>query len=113
MFEHRTAQLVTRSEFFCRLLKSLGLSSIIILISLLFGMLGYHFIEGIGWIDSYENAAMILSGMGPVAQMQTDLGKIFAGTYALYSGLVLVASIGVLVAPIAHRLLHKFHVEIE
>jgi len=75
------------------------------------GMAGYHFFEGMSWIDAYVNASMILSGMGPVTTLQTDSGKIFAGSYALYSGLALIFVTGLIISPIVHRLLHRFHLE--
>ena len=77
--------------------------------SLGIGMAGYHFLEGLSWIDSLLNAAMILGGMGPVAPLQTAAGKVFASFYALYSGVVLLASVGILAGPIFHRFLHRFH----
>ncbi len=82
-------------------------------LSLLLGMWGYHSLVGLAWDDAFLNAAMILSGMGPMAPCPTFWGKIFAGTYALYSGLVLVLSSGLIIAPIAHRVLHKLHCEFE
>jgi len=75
------------------------------------GMAGYHFLENLGWVDAFVNAAMILSGMGPVSTLQTDTGKIFAGCYALFSGLVFITVTGIVLAPVAHRALHKFHLE--
>ena len=80
-------------------------------ISLLGGMCGYHFFEGLSWIDAFANASMILSGMGPLDAPKTDGGKIFAGCYALYSGLALILAAGLILAPMAHRILHRFHVE--
>ena len=82
-----------------------------IFIALGIGMTGYHGFEGMGWVDAFENAAMILSGMGPAADLKTDGGKIFAGCYALFSGLMFITVAGVLLAPVAHRALHKFHLE--
>lgn len=79
--------------------------------SLLIGMAGYHAFEHFGWIDSFANASMILSGMGPLAEMKTNAGKIFAGCYALFSGVAFLTSIGLVFAPIFHRFLHKFHLE--
>ncbi len=76
-------------------------------------MIGYHVFEKLPWMDAFVNAAMILSGMGPVATLQTDAGKIFAGCYALFSGLALVAILGIIFAPVVHRFLHKFHLEDE
>jgi hypothetical protein len=85
----------------------------IILFSLGIGMVGYHYLESLSWIDSLLNASMILGGMGPVNALQTDAGKIFASFYALYSGIILLASVGVLATPVFHRLLHRFHLELE
>ena len=72
-------------------------------------MLGYHLTEGMDWIDSFANASMILSGMGPLEPLKTAGGKVFAGLYALYSGLLLVLASGIVLAPILHRMLHQFH----
>jgi len=85
----------------------------IIWFSLGIGMLGYHYLESLSWIDSLLNATMILGGMGPVDTLQTNAGKIFASFYALYSGIILLASVGVLAAPIFHRFMHRFHLELE
>ena len=76
-------------------------------------MLGYHYFESLTWVDALLNASMILGGMGPVNPLQTNPGKIFASFYALYSGIILLASVGVLAAPLFHRVLHRFHLEIE
>ncbi len=76
-------------------------------------MLGYHYFEAMDWIDAFANAAMILSGMGPLEPLKTAGGKLFAGCYALYSGLALIAATGVLFGPIVHRVLHRFHMELE
>jgi len=75
------------------------------------GMLGYHFFEELDWLDAFVNAAMILSGMGPLAPLQTSTGKLFAGCYALFSGLLFLTVAGIILAPLAHRLMHKFHLE--
>lgn len=113
MFEHRKQPLVSRSTFARRLARSAGAATILIAFSLGGGMFGYHFFEGLSWVDAYIEAAMILSGMGPTAIMNTTAGKIFSGTYALYSGLMLILIVGVIVAPIAHRFFHKFHLEMD
>lgn len=76
-------------------------------------MAGYHYFEQLSWLDSFANAAMLLSGMGPLEQPQTDAGKLFAGIYALYSGLAVILIAGITFAPIVHRFLHKFHLESE
>jgi hypothetical protein len=111
MFEHRRQPLLPRRVFYGRLARSTGLGTLIILLSLAIGMAGYHFLEKMSWLDAYANAAMILSGMGPLGPMQTNAGKFFAGSYALYSGLALITSLGVIFAPVYHRFLHKFHLE--
>ena len=75
------------------------------------GMLGYHFLEKLSWLDAFADAAMILSGMGPLGPLQTSAGKLFAGFYALFSGLLFLTVAGIILAPLGHRLLHKFHLE--
>ncbi|HXF29159.1 MAG TPA: hypothetical protein VN457_04855 [Chlamydiales bacterium] len=109
MFEHHKAPLPPRSVFVYRLLRSLLYALAIIAVSLSVGMCGYHYIEKIAWIDSFLEASMILSGMGPLVVPHTTAGKIFAGIFALYSGFALLATVGVVIAPILHRFLHKFH----
>jgi len=111
MFEQRKKPLLPRRAFFARLAKSLALALAIVLVSLGIGMAGYHGFEQLPWLDAFLNAAMILSGMGPVALIQTPAGKLFAGCYALFSGLALVTTVAVIFAPLFHRFLHKFHVE--
>jgi hypothetical protein len=111
MFEHRKQPLVPRRVFYRRLTRSFGLASGIICASLFIGMAGYHCFEKLSWLDAFLNASMILSGMGPVASLQTNTGKLFAGCYALFSGLAFVSAVGVVVAPIFHRFIHKFHLE--
>ena len=109
MYEHHRQPLAKRSVFVKRLALNGLLGLILLAFSLGMGMVGYHFLEGLSWIDSLLNASMILGGMGPVAPLQTVAGKIFASFYALYSGVILLASVGILVAPIFHRFLHHFH----
>ena len=94
-----------------RLGRHFGVASLLIGASLLVGMAGYASFEGMGWIDAFANASMILSGMGPLSPLQTAGGKVFAGAYALFSGLVLVVATSVVLAPVLHRMLHQFHVE--
>jgi hypothetical protein len=86
---------------------------VIILFSLGIGVLGYHLTEGLPWLDALLNASMILGGMGPVDPIRTDAGKWFASFYALFSGMVLLVAAGVLIAPVFHRFLHRFHLEIK
>jgi hypothetical protein len=99
--------------FVVRLLRSLALAAALIAVSLFAGMAGYHWLEHLGWLDSYLNAAMLLSGMGPLWSPISEAGKVFAGLYALYSGVAVLAFAGVIIAPIGHRLLHRFHAEEE
>ena len=113
MFEHRREPLLPRSLFFWRVLKFGAVSLGLAVVSLIFGILGYRIFEGMSWIDAFVNAAMILGGMGPVGELHTDAGKLFAGIYALYCGLIVIISMGILIAPIFHRFLHLFHLEVE
>jgi hypothetical protein len=110
-FERISQPVAHRRLFLRRLTRSSALGLALIAASLLLGMLGYRFIVGLPWLDAYENAAMILSGMGPLAQPTTAAGKLFAGTYALFSGLAVIAFAGVIFAPIVHRFLHRMHAE--
>lgn len=109
MYEHRNQPLASRKVFASRLIRNGLIGLLLIMFSLVIGMLGYHFIEHLSWIDALLNASMILSGMGPVNPVQTDAGKLFASFYALYSGIIPLAAAGVLAAPILHRFLHRFH----
>lgn len=112
-YERKGQPVISRRAFARRLAKNAAFSFGLIAVSLLAGMAGYHFLEHQGWVDAFANAAMILSGMGPLGQLNSTSGKIFAGVYALYSGLALILAIGVLIAPIVHRFLHQFHMEAE
>jgi hypothetical protein len=107
--ESRTQPLLSRREFAARLAKNFGVATAFIGLSLLAGMAGYHWLEDLTWVDAYVNASMILSGMGPLDAPKTGAGKLFAGTYALYSGLAVILAAGLLLTPVAHRMLHKFH----
>ena len=111
MFEHHTQPLLPRRQFLQRLAQSGGIVLALVMGSLLVGMAGYHLLEGLQWIDAFLNASMLLGGMGPVDVPHSYGGKFFAGCYALYCGLVVILIAGLLLAPVAHRLLHKFHVE--
>jgi hypothetical protein len=111
MYEHHTQPLLPRWRFATRLLGSLGVGVAVIGASLGVGMWGYHHFEGLSWLDAFLNASMILSGMGPLHAPATSGGKLFAGCYALYSGLVVILITGIVFAPFVHRLLHRFHLE--
>jgi hypothetical protein len=110
-YESKHQPLLSRSRFIRRMAKSLTAATILAGISLLGGMLGYRYFEGMEWIDAFANASMILSGMGPLTPLQTWGGKLFAGLYALYSGLTLIFATGIILGPLVHRLLHRFHLE--
>ena len=110
-FEKKHHPVLSRREFAKRMARSFAIASGLILISLSAGMTGYHLTEGLAWIDAFLNAAMILGGMGPVDPVRSDAGKLFAGCYALYSGLIVIVSAGVLFAPAMHRILHQFHAD--
>ena len=111
MYERRIQPLSSSRVFYARLSRSALLGGAIILASLCIGMAGYHYFEKLPWLDAFTNASMILSGMGPLAPIQTKAGKLFAGCYALFSGIAFISSVGVVFAPIYHRFLHKFHLE--
>ena len=112
-FESRREPLLSRAAFVRRLGSNLLTAAILIALSLGAGMWGYHHFESMPWIDAFLNAAMILSGMGPMGELQTWGGKCFAGWYALYSGLALILVSGLILAPILHRVLHRFHLDTE
>ena len=111
MFEHHSEPLLPRKEFLSRILHSFSFSILLVFISLGIGMLGYRWLEGLSWIDAFLNAAMLLGGMGPLAAPLSFGGKLFAGLYALYCGLMLILVAGLLFAPVVHRSLHKFHLK--
>ena len=112
-FETKSQPMLSRGEFALRLLRNFLASSLLIGVSLFAGMLGYAYFEGLDWMDAFVNASMILSGMGPLHNPTTWGGKLFAGLYALYSGLALIVSIGIILTPMLHRFLHRFHLEAE
>ena len=110
-YERRRHPLLPWPAFIRRMLRSAFVGGVLVAASLAIGMLGYHAFEGLGWLDSYLNAAMILSGMGPLWSPRTDAGKLFAGAYALYSGLTVLVFAGITFAPLIHRMLHAFHAD--
>ena len=111
MFEHKSNPVLPRKAFIRRMRNCVLLSIGISAATLLIGMSGYHCFEGMNWVDAFANASMILAGMGPLGNLNTAPGKIFAGFYALFCGLILVSVVTILIAPIFHRALHKFHLE--
>jgi hypothetical protein len=111
MFEHRSSPLLPRKQFIGRMRRCVIISAGIAAVTLVIGMLGYHILEKMSWPDSFANASMILAGMGPLGNLNTDAGKIFAGIYALFCGLIFVTIITIILAPLFHRFIHKFHLE--
>lgn len=108
-YENRDEKLISKQAFLRRMAHSVGVILVLIGISLFAGMIGYRSLENLSWTDAFLNSAMILGGMGPVAAMTTEAGKIFAGIFALYSGLGFLVLASLLFAPVAHRILHSFH----
>lgn len=113
MFEHTSQPLATRRIFLRRVARSLMIAVCVLTPSLLLGVLGYHFFAQLAWVDAILNASMILTGMGPIDPLKTVSAKLFASFYALFSGIVFITTAGVLLAPVVHRFLHTFHLEIE
>ena len=110
-FERRHDKLAPISIYVQRILASLGLASLLILVGLSVGIIGYHFIAGFDFVDSLLEASMILGGMGPVRELPNDTAKVFASIYALFSGVIFIALMGIILSPIAHRVMHKFHID--
>jgi hypothetical protein len=110
-FEHRTHKLATPRQFAHRMLKAVVLWLVITSAGLAIGIAGYAGFEGLSLVDAFENAAMILSGMGPVTDLKNTSAKIFAGLYAIFSGLIIIIASSFVLAPMFHRVLHRFHVE--
>ena len=113
MWEHHHEPLLPRRLFLRRFVKYALISFALILISLLIGMVGYYWLENYSWVDAFLNSAMLMGGMGPVGTLTTDAGKVFAGIYALYCGLIELVAVGIFAAPLLHRFLHHFHLESE
>jgi hypothetical protein len=111
MYEHRRQPLLGRPDFARRVARHAAAGAALIGASLGIGVLGYRNLAGLGWIDALLNASMILSGMGPVSPLPGDAAKVFASAYALYSGLVLLITVAILVAPLLHRIMHRLHLE--
>jgi hypothetical protein len=111
MLEPRHAPLAPRSVFFRRVAAAVAIAAAAVLVSLAVGMWGYEHFEHLAWRDAFLNAAMLLGGMGPVETPVTNGGKLFAGFFALYAGLLLLVSVGLMLTPVVHRLMHRFHLE--
>ena len=110
-YEHRSQPVLPRSGFIRRIAGHVLLAISLVAFSLAIGILGYHYFAGLSWLDALMNAAMILGGMGPVNVIPTDSGKLFVTFYALYAGVAFLAISAVLIAPFAHRLLHRLHLD--
>jgi len=111
MYEPKTRAPLPRHRFIGRLLRHVLAAVVLLLLSLGLGIAGYEYFEDLPWRDAFLNAAMLMGGMGPVHAPRTDGGKVFAGLYALYAGLVFLVASGLVFAPIVHRVLHRFHWE--
>jgi hypothetical protein len=111
VYEHSSEPLLPRRVFLSRVFRSALVAAVIIGAWLLIGVLGYHFVAKLGWIDAIFNASMILSGMGPVDLLPNDASKLFASVYAIFSGVVFLSTSAILVAPVVHRLMHHFHLQ--
>ena len=108
-FEHGGQPLAPRWKFFRRLAVNVGIALVVVLVSLFAGMVCYHRLEGLDWLESFGHAAMILGGMGPYNEPINDSSKLFEGIYALYSGLLLIGVTGFILSPVLHRVMHQLH----
>lgn len=108
-----TFPLPPRRVFLKRLARTFLLASLVIGLSLGMGVLGYHYLGHLPWIDALLNASMILGGMGPVDTLGDPLAKLFASAYALFSGVILLASVAVMITPLVHRFLHRYHLDLD
>lgn len=111
IYENKKQKLVSVKKFRSRVMYAVYIDIVLLSVSLAIGVFGYHFFNNLSYVDSFVNASMILGGMGPVDPLISDSAKIFAGIYALYSGITFLSSFAILITPIYHRFLHKFHLE--
>ena len=111
MFEHRHEKVAPLPVFLKRMLSLAGVALGLLVVALSIGVAGYHFLAGFDWVDSLLEASMILGGMGPINPLTTTGAKLFASIYALFSGVIFIALMGLLLTPVVHRLMHKFHVK--
>jgi len=111
-YERRSQPLLDRHHFYSRFFRHLAVAVVLAIVSLLLGIVGYMHFESLSLTDAFLNAAMLLGGMGPVNMPMTEGGKLFAGMYALYSGMVFLVVAGIIAAPLVHRILHRFHLEV-
>lgn len=113
IFEHRHQDVLPPLQFYARLLRTALVAAAVVFLSLSVGVLGFHWIESLDWVDATLNASMLLSGMGPIRCPESIAGKLFASFYALFSGVVFLTVAAILFAPVFHRLIHKFHLELD
>lgn len=111
MYENTRQHLAPKHVFYRRMRSNLFVATVLLSICLLIGILGYHWTADLAWIDALHNASMILSGMGPVAEIKGTPGKLFSSFYALFSGVAFITNIGIILAPAAHRFFHKLHIQ--
>jgi hypothetical protein len=111
MYEHHRQPLVSRKVFYQRIVYNILLAAVLMLITLLIGVAGYHYWGEMTWINSIHNAAMILAGMGLIDPIHSDSGKIFSSAYAIFSGIIFITNFGIILTPALHRILHKLHVQ--
>ena len=111
VFERKNDRLLGLGPFYLRLLKHFAIAFGLVIVSIWLGAVFYHHLEAMSWVDAVYNASMILTGMGPVSHLENDSTKIFASFYAVYGGVVILAITGILLSPIAHRILHVFHLK--
>ncbi|MBZ5857440.1 hypothetical protein [Flavihumibacter profundi] len=109
MYEHKKQPLLSRRQFLFRMWYNLLISMCLLAFSLVVGVIGFHFLNESGWIDSLHNASMLLGGMGPVVEMNNNAAKLFSSGYALFCGIVFITNIGIFLAPVLHRIIHRFH----
>ena len=111
MYEHHSEPLLPWRQFASRLARHGGIAGLALIFSLIIGTLGFHWLALQEWIDAFLNSSMLLGGMGPIGDIRSDAGKIFASLYALYAGIMFIGTSGLLLAPVLHRLLHKMRLE--
>lgn len=113
MYEHRSEALLPLREFILRVVRQILIAASVVGAALAIGAIGYHGLGDLPWVDAILNAAMILGGMGPVDVLRSDAAKLFAAGYALFSGIVFIGVAGLILAPLFHRVLHRFHLELD
>ena len=111
MFEHRTEPLLSGLQFASRIIKALSFTIIVAALSMLLGTLGYHFLVGTDWDDSFHCACLILGNRDVAIRPESTAGKVFAGLYVMYGGLVFVSMVAILAAPVLHRISHSLHLD--